>query len=150
MAKKQRIAPMEQDSILQNIGSALLGSAPNDWEEVHFRYNGLIDITTMSLEVTKMDGSQERLNPPDSAWQLTQDLRSGMYETRKGTWFSIHYIITRPARYSADFDYDNEPPFPFPVASGSFALDLQYFPRDDEHIPEWLRQKLEEAAAEGQ
>ncbi len=60
-------------------------------------------------------------------------------------------MIIRPTRYSVDFDYDNEPVFSaglnFKPVPMTYVNDLKWFPRDDEHIPGWLRLRIEEAGA---
>ncbi|NYH53295.1 hypothetical protein HNR06_002884 [Nocardiopsis arvandica] len=50
-----------------------------------------------------------------------------------------------PARFDVTYDYDEDPGITFPTAFG-FTTDLKYFPRDEDHIPGWLREKLREEA----
>ncbi|WDZ88848.1 immunity protein YezG family protein [Nocardiopsis sp. HUAS JQ3] len=76
---------------------------------------------------------------------LFKDLRAGMYKEGKGTWFSLEYVITRPGRFKVRYNYDDDPNIAFPTAWG-FTNDLKYFPRDEEHIPDWLHEKLREEA----
>jgi hypothetical protein len=72
-----------------------------------------------------------------------------MYEPRKGTWFGARFVIVRPGRYTVDFDYDNEPVFghglDFKPVPMTYVNDLKWFPRDEEHVPGWLRLQIEEA-----
>ncbi|WP_246006976.1 hypothetical protein [Actinomadura pelletieri] len=72
-------------------------------------------------------------------------MRTRMYTQGKGTWFTAEYVIVHPGRYSVDFDYDNEPDFGFEIDTKTYANEMKYFPRDEEYIPTWLRQKLNEA-----
>ncbi|WP_241474688.1 hypothetical protein [Nocardiopsis xinjiangensis] len=74
-----------------------------------------------------------------------QRLRAGMYKQGRGTWFSMHYTITPPTRYDATFNYDDPPDFLILPIPHDYLDDLEYFPRDPEHIPHWLRQKINEA-----
>ncbi|RFS85505.1 hypothetical protein D0T12_10765 [Actinomadura spongiicola] len=68
-----------------------------------------------------------------------------MYTQGKGTWFTAEYVIVRPGRYSVNFDYDNEPNFGFEIDPLTYANEMKYFPRDEEYIPTWLSQKINEA-----
>ncbi len=68
-----------------------------------------------------------------------------MYQEGKGTWFSLRCTINSQGGFTVDYNYDQDPQIVFPTAQG-FTNDLKYFPRDDEHIPEWLREKLREEA----
>jgi hypothetical protein len=68
-----------------------------------------------------------------------------MYLEGKGTWFSMEYVITRPNRYNVHFNYDQDPEITFPTPQG-FTQDLKYFPRDEQYIPDWLREKLRKEA----
>ncbi|MEY9211661.1 hypothetical protein [Thermobifida halotolerans] len=76
---------------------------------------------------------------------MIDKLRVGMYLEGKGTWFSMEYVITRPGNYNVHFNYDQDPEITFPTPQG-YTQDLKYFPRDEEHIPDWLRQRLRDEA----
>ncbi|RAY13169.1 hypothetical protein DPM19_22020 [Actinomadura craniellae] len=149
MTEENRISPIEQDALFREIGSALLDAVAGEWEEIRFNYRGLISISTARLEAVRPGGEVERVRPPRDASKLMRELRSGMYQTGKGAWYTALYVITPPGRYNVDFDYDNEPRFDVPPAAESFALDLEHFPREEHNIPDWLRAKLAEARQEG-
>jgi hypothetical protein len=70
-------------------------------------------------------------------------LRSGMYEQGRGTWL-VAEVVVRPGADVPEttFGYDQEPHWrrvPPPIG---FRDELATFPRADEHIPAWLRQRL--------
>ncbi|TDQ53752.1 hypothetical protein EV190_103203 [Actinorugispora endophytica] len=110
----------------------------------------VVDRSTTDSEFIRNDGSKESFFPPSEILEKLDELRNGMYTPKKGTWFSARYVITRPGNYRIDYNYDEEPAFTIPPVAGSYKLDLQHFPRDDEHIPDWLRRKLQEAEGEQQ
>ncbi|MEU1716019.1 immunity protein YezG family protein [Nocardiopsis dassonvillei] len=76
---------------------------------------------------------------------MIDDLRAGMYQEGKGTWFSFEYVITPPGRFNVTYNYDEDPGITFPTAFG-YTNDLKYFPRDEEYMTDWLREKLQEEA----
>lgn len=69
-------------------------------------------------------------------------LRGGMYEKGKGTWFSSTFVIEQSGDFTVDYNYDEEPPFPFELDPERYANDYRHYPRDWENIPVWLRKKL--------
>ncbi|MFC5336904.1 hypothetical protein [Leucobacter denitrificans] len=48
------------------------------------------------------------------------------------------------------FNYDDEPDWSRPIRAFNYVLDLEDFPRDEEHIPAWLRKKVAEGKGEAQ
>jgi len=140
------ISAEEQDALLREIGIALLEAVPTDWTEIRFVEAALVDINYPTLDVVRAEGVDDWAPPPESASRMLGDLRRGMYVPGRGTWYTATIVITPPGNHDVDFDYDAEPMFPFAVTPASYALDLEYFPRDDAAIPPWLEVKLAEAA----
>ncbi|MEY9211662.1 hypothetical protein NI17_009335 [Thermobifida halotolerans] len=135
----------EQEALLKEVGALLVGAAPDDWQEISLTYVSTVDRSTMRTEAKRGGGAEERFPASSSIFKKMNELRWGMYIPGRGTWFSAFYAVERPNRFRVEYDYDGEPAFNLPPVSASYALDLQYFPRDEEHIPDWLRQKLREA-----
>jgi hypothetical protein len=148
--------PEAQGELLQEVGGHLIAVAPEGWIELRYWLAMTATFSSDRLTARLEDGETIYLDPPDPPQERLRELRAGMYEPRKGTWFSAEYAIVRPGRYSVDFDYDNEPDFGavpllnFKPTATIYADDLKWFPRDDEHIPDWLRQKINEAEASEQ
>ncbi len=138
--------PIEQEMVIREIGGNLLNSVPGEWEEIVFEYSSLADMAAVDLTVLRSNGRRQRVAPPQSASVGMRRLREGMYLPGKGTWYSARYTIQRSGKYRVDYNYDDEPEFGFPPSASSYVLDLQNFPRDDENIPDWLREKLREGA----
>ncbi len=82
---------------------------------------------------------------PMGSEKLLTDLRSGMHRNDAGTWFSLKYTITSDQKYYVDFDYDNEPDFGFEIDPYTYYVDLKKFPRPEEKIPDWLRERIRQA-----
>jgi hypothetical protein len=141
----------EQTAALHEIGGGILAVAPAGWTELRYSLAMTAELSGDRLAVTFEDGRQTYVRPPEPPHNIFRELRAGMHQPGKGTWFSAEYVIIRPTRYSVDFDYDNEPVFSaglnFKPVPMTYVNDLKWFPRDDEHIPDWLRQQIEEAGA---
>jgi hypothetical protein len=137
------LSPQEQNEVLQQVGVALAAATLDEWSEIRFLYRGLVDVTSAEFVVVRPDTATVRLPPPRKAMRLMDRLRPGMYLPGKGTWFTATYVAYRGRRHRVDFDYDNEPAFPFELTSASFAKDLAHFPRGGHNIPLWLQRRLE-------
>ncbi|MFI0482179.1 hypothetical protein [Actinomadura sp. 9N215] len=143
--------PEEQGKLLQEVGAEIISAAPAGWVEVRYSLGMTAELSGGYVTVRLEDDTTVRVKPPETSRLKLRELRAGMYEPGKGTWFSAEYVVVRPGRYSVDFDYDNEPSFTatlnFKPSPMTYVNDLKWFPRDDEHIPGWLRQKIIEAEA---
>ncbi|ETA66303.1 glycohydrolase toxin TNT-related protein [Haloechinothrix halophila] len=141
MAHATQLNATEQDTLVKQIGLALLRTAPRDWQRITAHYRTVGRYHELEGEVTLADGSQQE-------WVATQDiatlfnrLRAGMYREERGTWFNAHYSLDAPASYN--LEYDREEPrwrqLPPPQA---YADELRMFPRMEENIPDWLMERL--------
>ncbi|MDT0326815.1 immunity protein YezG family protein [Nocardiopsis lambiniae] len=146
MIERSHLKPQEQQEILQKIGGELLTAVSDEWETITYTACALIGQMSERLEETRAGGEPERRRIPLGVIDLVRELRAGMYQENKGTWFTLTYTITRPGKFKADYDYDGQPRFVFYPQSSDFALDLRHFPRDPEYIPDWLNEKLREEA----
>jgi len=143
--RRGRLSLPEQQQILTRIGTKLLVEVPEDWERVTYFIQSVVDHSSAEVVVEFPDGTSRRESLPAEVFSLTDELRAGMYQEGKGTWFSMRYVISRPGKFNVDFDYDEDPGITFPTSQG-FTKDLRYFPREEANIPEWLREKLREEA----
>lgn len=144
-AIKGRMGPEDEQDLLVHIGNQILHEAPEGWSRLIYRVHTVIEHGTSELIVEFEDGVSRREFPPSGLSLTTDKLRAGMYREGNGTWFSMEYVITRPGKFNVTYNYDEDPKITFPTAFG-FTNDLKYFPRDEEHIPDWLRERLREEA----
>lgn len=146
MSNPTPLSPPEQEEVLREIGGALVAAVPDEWQELELIFYSTVGIDGASFVVTKPDGTKDTRTSPTPAMRKFGELRSAMYEEEKGSWFTARLIIRPPGRFEVDYDYDSEPEFVPPLTAGAYALDFDYFPRSAENTPEWLREKLAEAA----
>jgi hypothetical protein len=69
-------------------------------------------------------------------------LRAASYRDGSGTWFGLRLTVLPDGTAKAEYNYDDEPEWDAPVDPVVYVNDLKKFPRDEEHQPEWLRQKV--------
>ncbi|WP_241474769.1 hypothetical protein [Nocardiopsis xinjiangensis] len=138
------MTPEEQEEILIRIGRSFLEAATREWEELTYEWDGLKGFSTDGLYLRSPNGERDLVPFPEVIIDVKR-LRSGMYQKGRGTWFSMRYTITPPTHYDVTFNYDDPPKFLFSPSPHGYADDLARFPRDPEHIPAWLQQKIDEA-----
>jgi len=131
----------EQDQLTRQVGRALLAVAGAGWQQVRAEYRSVGKHIEVDVFVTGPDGAVNPVRPPVDVVEGLGKLRQGMYRPGRGTWLSARYVLDPPSSFSAEFEPDVEPRWrrlPPPIG---FADELRFFPRADEHIPEWLRQR---------
>nr|WP_269438016.1 immunity protein YezG family protein [Arthrobacter sp. zg-Y179] len=70
------------------------------------------------------------------------ELRKLMYRPGCGTWFSLTMNLDNQGHLAANYNYDEEADWSFPLDDESYVEDQRIFPRNQEHIPAWLAPKL--------
>lgn len=136
------MTPAEQNELLGTITTMFVEQLPQGWRRLVMDFVCVGKYVSASTGVKMADGSVQRWNPPGKAANLFAKLRKGMYHPGRGTWYSLELIIDPPATYSIKYNWDERPPFRAAPPSENFSLDLKYFPRNEENIPEWFRDGL--------
>jgi hypothetical protein len=135
---------MPESDELRPVLTAISEAVPEGWRRIIVRLWGSIAAYQTEISVTMADGSTPSVELPPLTMQLAK-LRRSMYELDRGTWLSarIDWTIRQEPRIS--FNYDDDPSWWPDLPAIVFAQDLNAYPRSDEHVPTWLRQKLAEA-----
>lgn len=131
------------DELVRTIAVELVSTAQPDWYRIDLRVWATAGTTQYEVTVIETDGTSKTLTAPMfSLVTALRDLRDLMYETNRGTWFSLRYTIDRPAEYRVLLNYENDPNWWPEIATDDWLADLSMYPRDPEYIPDWLRAKL--------
>ncbi|GGC97119.1 hypothetical protein GCM10011512_25160 [Tersicoccus solisilvae] len=120
---------------------------PPAFEKIDMRVSATHAVQTSVITAEDQQGNRQSLQGSDEVDDAVDDLRAAMYRPGSGTWFSAVLTVTAAGKADASYNYDDEPTWPFPVDPQVYATDLEAFPRDDAHLPEWLRQKVRDHAA---
>ncbi|MFD0899849.1 antitoxin YezG family protein [Actinomadura sediminis] len=146
MAHSEQVlrSPKERDTVNGAV-RALRSAAPAGWERLGLDFRAIVGIDCASFEIIDAAGERRTATPPGHAVGKMDELRRVMYRRGKGAWFTARLRVERSGRFSAEFDYDGEPDFVPPLPPSAYAQDLDRFPRADEYIPGWLRDKLRRA-----
>lgn len=146
MTEPNRLSPPEQEEVVQEVAGVMLSIAPAGWQKLELVYRSTVAVDAAEILATTT-GEPERIPVPMKISSRMSSLREGMYEQDRGSWFTARLVLEPPGKYQIEYDYDGEPTYVPPLTSGAYALDFQYYPRSEEHTPDWLREKLADAEA---
>ncbi|RSM45217.1 ferredoxin [Amycolatopsis balhimycina DSM 5908] len=135
--------PDQQRELVRQIGAVLTAQLPPGWRQLRVEYRAAGRHVETDLLVTGPDGVPRPASPHPEAVRLLGVLRSGMYRPGLGTWLGA-ILVFEPGLESPSADFvrpDLEPPFRRPPPPIGFQDELRFFPRAEEHIPGWLRER---------
>lgn len=138
----------EVRELLQSIRSHVegWGGISGSWSSWKLAVRQLDAEFEAQLKVVRPDGTEEDAPTPRMLSGLTRKLRFATV-TPAGAWFSA-LLTGRPGQApAAAFDYSGEPAWTKPIRPTAYAEDLERFPRRDDAIPAWLRERLDAASA---
>ncbi len=147
MTSATPLTPAEQNELLGQITTILVQELPAGWQRLIMDFMAVGRHVNVAAGVRMADGSTQRFSPPKETAKLFSRLRKGMYVDGVGTWYSLELIVDPPNTYSVKFNRDEEPRFRSAPAPEQYLLDQERYPRTEENMPEWFRQRLAAASA---
>ncbi|SER22962.1 hypothetical protein [Lentzea albida] len=135
--------PDEQHHLVGEATKTLLGQAPSGWERIIMDYMVVGRKVNVGAIARLQDGSTQRFPAPRELAPMLSALRQGMYTPDGGAWYSFRLIVQPPDRFTIQYNWNDQPPFPAPPAREQFALDQERFPRTPENMPEWFQRGLD-------
>ncbi len=137
----------ERARLVNEIAQLVLAEVPQPWDRAVLHFRALT--TSAEDALFLVTGDQELKDfPPDDTIDLLFALRRVMYVPGAGTWFSMELEITADGRTATRFNYDAEPSWALAPGDATYVEDLKMFPRDVEHQPAWLRERLARGRAQ--
>lgn len=142
--------PERKEVLESQIGLALLDLAPEGWHRVELRAAVTVDGHQLRLAVLMAD---RRTYVPDSVdpnvlsriAAALPELRQVCYQPGRGTWFSLLLCLNSAESYGVAYNFHHRPEWNPPLPPDTYLRDFEAFPRDAFHLPQWLRDVLEEA-----
>ncbi|OXM48392.1 hypothetical protein CFP71_33265 [Amycolatopsis thailandensis] len=135
------------EDLIQQLGTALLNLVPVEgWRRIDLVSAMTVPAQDLGLTVIMDDGSRPEIAPPHELNVILAKLRTLLYQRGRGTWFSARISMNPPGAIFYNYNNDYEPVLTPPMEPEHYVEDLKMFPRDPDHIPAWLGEKL--AAAE--
>ncbi|WP_410616234.1 glycohydrolase toxin TNT-related protein [Amycolatopsis sp. lyj-109] len=131
----------EQDTLVKQIGLALLRAAPRDWRKVSAEYRAVGRYHELTGEIVTEDGTVHEWLATHDIATLFGRLRGGMYRDGRGTWFNARYQLDHPSSYNLEYNRD-EPVWNLAPPPMAYSDELRMFPRTEENVPEWLIRRM--------
>jgi hypothetical protein len=126
------------------IATALADGAPAGWARIKLTVSATVLAYDYALELKPAGGRNGSMAVPPPVKSAFRELRERMYEPDRGTWFSATVELRAGAAPEFSFNFDDDPRWWPALHPSAFSRDLERFPRDDAHIPSWLRELLDE------
>ncbi|WP_223838921.1 hypothetical protein [Nocardiopsis deserti] len=143
--QKGHMGPLDEQESITEIASSLPPYFPEDWSSATYHVRIMGRYANEMVEVEKESGEIVRTDlPPDSGMKCMK-LRAGMYKPGEGTWFSFKIKLWSEGRYRTEFNYDEHPDFLFDPDLREYSREVKLFPRNADFMPDWLREKIDEA-----
>ncbi|XRQ10847.1 hypothetical protein ACN3XK_08115 [Actinomadura welshii] len=133
------------DDLTKGVATLLAGAAPAGWKRIDMRALMTVAVSDIALTVVLADGSSPPMELPRDVIGMLGELRSRMYRPGEGTWLSMRLMMEPPGAYYTSFNNVYDPLWEPGLSAAEWAQDMAAFPRDDEHVPNWLRDRLQEA-----
>ncbi|WP_460440915.1 TNT domain-containing protein [Amycolatopsis stemonae] len=131
----------EQDTLVKQIGLALLRAAPRDWRKVTAEYRAVGRYHELTGEIVTEDGTVHEWLATHDIATLFGRLRGGMYRDGRGTWFNARYQLDHPSSYNLEYNRD-EPVWNLAPPPQAYSDELRMFPRTEDNVPDWLIRRM--------
>ncbi|GAB2713650.1 tetratricopeptide repeat protein [Nocardia thraciensis] len=120
----------------------LLHRLPIDWQQLFVEFRSVGEYVETRANIITVYGQSIEWQPPQAV-SFFSELRRDMYTPWEGTWTAIKFHLVVNGKYNAEYDWDNEPDWDHRPDPDHFRQEMQMFPRSEQHIPDWLRARLD-------
>ncbi|MBI9115114.1 hypothetical protein [Sanguibacter suaedae] len=131
--------------VSQKIGAAFVSAAPDGWRTGEMLFVQVGKTSEFQASARVGDGLSVPFRVAPTTVRAFHKLRTSMAEPGRGAWFTARCQLEAPGKMKLDFDYDNEPEWSTPTSVGHYLEEWERHPRDPEHTPEWLAERLRQA-----
>lgn len=150
MARPPRVPlnPAQIDGLVQGFTTRMIHSLPADWQQLFITFRCVGDYVEMPVRIITIFGQAREWEPPTDTTEFFLRLRRGMYRKGEGTWSSAKYHLAHLSKVGIDYNWKEEPDWDMLPPATSFQRELELLPRDADHIPNWLAEKLPQTGTE--
>ncbi len=138
-----------QSKLVDSLVDVVVRHAPEGWEWAHLEVSMVAELWSGSVSVSTADKKLSGPIKEGRALALLRELRHRMYVAGEGTWYSMTLDIDPDRTATATYNYDDEPTFDPAPEAAAYLHDLQRYKRKDNHMPSWMRDKLDETHTGG-
>lgn len=139
--------PMSQHAgRMQRIAQGLASVLPADWKQAQV----LLRVAGRKGEFTVLyTGEDDQRKPlkgvPADVGEALTEIKAASADPKTGTWLTGLVTLERSGKMTLSTDRTSPPRWKKEPEAAEYAEELRRYPRDEEHIPDWLREKIAEA-----
>src|SRR5699024_4227840 len=139
--------PLEQQQSLEELAGAVVDVAPEGWRQLTYVACRVGAYAQDLLVFRAADEKVYQLPVPDGVYAPVEKLKKGLYAPGKGTgaWLTMTVSVHESMKCRVNYEYDSEPDPRFTVNARAYLQELERFPREKEHTPEWMWRQIQEA-----
>ncbi len=130
------------DLVVRRVGALLMAAAPEGWRRLDLMAAMSGSARQVTFTAVLPDGSSRRVDPPDDLDFLLTELRELKNEPGLGSWLSVRLTVDPDGTYTVWFNFAQDPRWDPPLEPAAYQRDLDAFPRDDEWVPYWYRERM--------
>jgi hypothetical protein len=130
------------DLVVRRVGALLMAAAPEGWRRLDLVAAMSVSARQVVPTAVLPDGSARRVDPPDDLDFLLTELRELKNEPGLGTWLSVRLTVDPDGAYAVWFNFAQDPRWDPPLEPAAYRRDLDAFPRDDQWVPYWYRERM--------
>ncbi|MEV6276084.1 hypothetical protein [Nocardia sp. NPDC051832] len=117
---------------------------PSDWTILVQKYRALGQHSQTPAMVWGLDNQMRAWRPPAAATALFDRLRQISARPGRGAWLSMDLTLRFPEAYEIAYFWDEDAGWGrYTPGSEAFRQELERFPRDSAHIPDWFQAGLD-------
>jgi hypothetical protein len=133
----------DHEDLIQRLGITLLDLVPEEgWRRVDLFSAMAGTARELVLTVIMNDGTRPEIQPPPQLNEILAELRTLLYEPGRGAWLSARISMNPPGAIFYNYNFDHEPGLTPPMTPAAYAEELKAFPREPEHVPGWLGDRV--------
>lgn len=131
----------QQQELVQQIGQAAAAALPAGWQQLQAVCRAAGRHVEVDVSVLAPDNRTYPVQPHPDLLRLFGVLRTGMYQPGRGTWLTATLVFSPQRPPFTDYQPDVEPRWRQAPPPIGFQDELRFFPREDQFVPPWLRQR---------
>lgn len=131
----------DQTSLEAAIARQVDEAVAPDWESVRFEVALAGNVTSGMLYV-KRDGQEEPEFPPSGISRRLKELKQMTAQPEAGAWLSLTMNLAPSGGLDISYNFDEKPSFGFEISARDYELELERFPRAEEAVPVWWRERI--------
>lgn len=140
------LAHHEQRDLTRSIADLLVARAPAERDQIRVLYRAAGNHEEVVTSALGIDGQLREWPAPPEVAELFRRLRAGTYAAGVGAWSAVSTVIEWPDRTSMNYLYREDPLWRRPPPRTALLDELEMFPRSPEHVPDWMKAVLPNAA----